>query len=199
MSRGDTFAAHPVVWCAVLVRAGPGRTGSIEAEGNNKMGSRFDVSGSVADRAPSVGKTWRRVGAALLVTASSVFAAIGAGALPAGASPAPMVETWGDNTYGQLGNGTTTQSDSPISIALPGGVTPVSVAAGGGQSLAIGSDNNLYAWGQNGYGEVGNGTTSSVLYADQDLTPLRRAAGRDRGRLRAQPCTRLERQGLCLG
>ena len=146
-----------------------------------------------------MGKTWRRVGAALLVTASSVFAAIGAGALPAGASPAPMVETWGDNTYGQLGNGTTTQSDSPISIALPGGVTPVSVAAGGGQSLAIGSDNNLYAWGQNGYGEVGNGTTSSVLTPVKISLPSGVQPVAVRGRLRAQPGARLERQGLCLG
>lgn len=95
-----------------------------------------------------------------MVAISSMFVALGATASPAGASPSPMIESWGDNTYGQLGNGTTTQADVPISVSLPAGVTPVSVAAGGYHSLAIGSDANLYAWGQNGYGQLGNGTTA---------------------------------------
>ena len=163
------------------------------------MESRFNGSGPVVDRAPSAGKTWRRVGAALLVTASSVFAAIGVAAAPAGATPIPMIETWGDNTYGQLGNGTTTQSLSPISISLPGGVTPVSVAGGGFHSLAIGSDNNLYAWGQNGYGQLGNGTTTQSDSPDRDLAAVRRTPDRDRSRLPRQLGHRLERQGLCLG
>jgi alpha-tubulin suppressor-like RCC1 family protein len=126
------------------------------------MGTRFDTHGCGEGRATGNPKSWRRLGVALLVTASSVFAAIGVAAGPAGASLNPVVETWGDNTYGQLGNGTTTMSTLPVSIALPGGASPVAVSAGGNHSLAIGSDNNLYAWGQNGYGQLGNGTTTQA-------------------------------------
>ncbi len=68
---------------------------------------------------------------------------------------------WGDNTYGQLGIGNTTNpNNSPVEVTLPSGVTSwTAVAAGHFHSLAIGNDGNLYAWGDNSYGECGTGNT----------------------------------------
>jgi hypothetical protein len=67
---------------------------------------------------------------------------------------------WGNNQAGELGNGTNTDTNRPVVVALPAGVTAKAIAAGGFHSLAIGSDNQLYAWGFNLYGQLGNGTNT---------------------------------------
>lgn len=68
------------------------------------------------------------------------------------------VMAWGDNQYGQMGNGSTTYSALPVPVEGLVGVT--AVAAGGGQSLAVLSDGKVMAWGDNQYGQLGNGTTT---------------------------------------
>src|SRR5580704_1508207 len=74
------------------------------------------------------------------------------------ASSDGKIYAWGDNSYGQLGDGTITQRDKPTLIALPGGVAATAVSAGTVFSLALGSDGKIYAWGDNSYGQLGNGT-----------------------------------------
>ncbi len=70
------------------------------------------------------------------------------------------IYSWGNNYYGQLGNGTTTTSLTPVAITLSNGVTATAIGAGFGHSLAIGSDGKTYAWGFNNVGQLGNGTTT---------------------------------------
>lgn len=67
--------------------------------------------------------------------------------------------SWGDNSNGQLGNGTTDNKNTPIEIELDEGVKPVKIACGFNHSLAIGDNGCLYAWGANYDGQLGNGTT----------------------------------------
>lgn len=68
---------------------------------------------------------------------------------------------WGDNSEGQLGNGTTISSSTPIQIS---GVTGVSSLAGNyDHSLAVKSNGTVWAWGYNGDGQLGDGTTTDRI------------------------------------
>ena len=68
------------------------------------------------------------------------------------------VYTWGSNGGAQLGDGTRINRTVPVKVALPAAVTAVSAVAGGGfHSLALTND-GLYAWGNNTFGQLGNGT-----------------------------------------
>ncbi|HEX4126751.1 MAG TPA: MBG domain-containing protein [Acidimicrobiales bacterium] len=74
-----------------------------------------------------------------------------------------LLFAWGLNTNGQLGNGTLTTSSTPVQVLLPPGVVPVAIAAGDDHSLALGSNGTLYAWGYNGFGQLGNGTKANAI------------------------------------
>jgi alpha-tubulin suppressor-like RCC1 family protein len=73
-----------------------------------------------------------------------------------------QVLAWGQNTYGQLGNGTTTNSSTPVAVSLPSGTTVTAIAGGYGHSLALTSTGQVLAWGYNQLGQLGNGTTSTT-------------------------------------
>jgi alpha-tubulin suppressor-like RCC1 family protein len=64
---------------------------------------------------------------------------------------------WGANEHGQLGNGINIDSFGPAHVTFPNG-TPriVTIAGGGRHSLAVDANNNLWAWGANGHGQLGN-------------------------------------------
>ena len=71
------------------------------------------------------------------------------------------IYAWGQNFYGELGNGTATASMTPVLVSMPAlstGVTISAVAAGSYHSLALASDGTVYAWGHNVVGELGDGT-----------------------------------------
>jgi alpha-tubulin suppressor-like RCC1 family protein len=71
------------------------------------------------------------------------------------------VWAWGDNRFGQLGNGTfttTTPYGIPTPAKVPGLTGIVAISAGGVHNLALKSDGTLWAWGENDFGELGNGT-----------------------------------------
>ena len=74
-----------------------------------------------------------------------------------------QVFAWGDNSRGQLGDGTTTQRTTPVAIDTSGalaGKTVIAIAAAEYHSLALTSDGQVFAWGYNSSGQLGNGSTS---------------------------------------
>ena len=69
------------------------------------------------------------------------------------------VLAWGSNSFGQLGDGTTTSSDMPVRVRLPQGTRASAVAAGDTFSLVLTSKGKVLAWGRNSNGQLGNGST----------------------------------------
>ncbi len=71
------------------------------------------------------------------------------------------VACWGDNRHGQLGIGQPADRyETPVDIPNFGGI--VDIAAGHAHTCAINRQGELYCWGRNDSGQVGNGSKSST-------------------------------------
>ena len=68
---------------------------------------------------------------------------------------------WGMNSYGQLGNNSTTNSSTPVAVQMPAGVSFQSIAAGVFHTCAITTTGQAYCWGMNSYGQLGNNSTTN--------------------------------------
>lgn len=69
---------------------------------------------------------------------------------------------WGSNGGGQLGDGTTTNRSSPVSVI--GGITNwTQISPGAAHTLALRTDGTAWSWGLNSSGQLGDGTTVSKL------------------------------------
>lgn len=66
------------------------------------------------------------------------------------------VQSWGSNTFGQLGDGSVFSHNAPGQVVNLSNATDV--AGGGAHSLALLADQTVVAWGHNNYGQLGNGT-----------------------------------------
>jgi alpha-tubulin suppressor-like RCC1 family protein len=69
------------------------------------------------------------------------------------------VLAWGDNTSGQLGDGTVQSSDVPVTATLPAGTKVSAVSAECSQSVALTSAGTVLTWGNGEFGALGNGFT----------------------------------------
>lgn len=67
---------------------------------------------------------------------------------------------WGDNTYGQLGDGTTMTNFTPMQIGTD---SWTSIAAGTTHTIGIKTDGTLWAWGNNFHGQLGDGSNTDQI------------------------------------
>ena len=71
------------------------------------------------------------------------------------------VDCWGWNRYSQLGDGTKTNSGTPVEVQ--GVSDAVQLAAGGDDSCVVLPSGHIDCWGWNGYGQLGDGTEENGL------------------------------------
>lgn len=69
---------------------------------------------------------------------------------------------WGWNGFFQRGNSSDPRDTEPVPVTAPAGVLFQSVSAGAYHNCALGTDSLAYCWGQNRYGQAGNGTTNTT-------------------------------------
>jgi len=83
------------------------------------------------------------------------------------------VKCWGENIYGQLGNGTTTPQTSTTPVDVSGITTATSIALGFHHACALLTDGAVMCWGYNFYGQLGNGTISDPTVNNAgEITPV---------------------------
>src|SRR5678815_2633035 len=89
---------------------------------------------------------------------------------------------WGDNASGQIGDGTTTDRGTPVTIPPPGGMTWAQIAAGDNHTCARTNTGRIYCWGRNLAGELGIGmgltaTTPQAVGAATNWVDVAAGAG----------------------
>ena len=138
VSAGDSHA------CAVL------STGSVLCWGSNSVGQLGNNS---------------LVDSLVPVTVSSMTTAVSVSAGFAhtcAVLSTKALKCWGDNFYGQLGNNSVTDIfKTPVSVS--GISTGVSVTAGGAHSCAVLTTGSMKCWGDNSWGQLGDGTIDPSL------------------------------------
>ena len=99
------------------------------------------------------------------------FGASGIISVEAGGSHTVVIETcgggclftWGSNSWGQLGDGTTLFTSNNIPSQIGSSKNWKSISAGSAHTVAIKSDGTLWVWGKNDYGQLGDATTTTKV------------------------------------
>jgi alpha-tubulin suppressor-like RCC1 family protein len=78
-----------------------------------------------------------------------------------GITASQQLYAWGVNTAGELGDGTVVAKSSPVLVL--GGLTwkQIAISSLANTSYGITTSNDLYSWGFNGNGQIGNGNQTS--------------------------------------
>ncbi len=107
------------------------------------------------------------ISSVIAIAAGDNYAGVGGGGHSIALTADKRVWTWGDNGLGELGNGTTGGYDpAPTVVANLSNV--VAIAGGVGFTLAVTSNGQVYAWGDNTFGELGT-NTSAVASANHPM------------------------------
>jgi alpha-tubulin suppressor-like RCC1 family protein len=83
-----------------------------------------------------------------------------------------IVQCWGSNSHGKLGDGTTTDNFIPTTVSL--GMTAVKISGGPSHTCALLSDLTVWCWGQNNGGQIGDnsGTSRSTPTQVHSIGPV---------------------------
>src|SRR5439155_1471331 len=74
------------------------------------------------------------------------------------------LQCWGDNNWGQLGNGSAAGTASTTPATAVTGITTATAASSGAEhTCAVLQDGSVQCWGRNTDGRLGNGTTTNAF------------------------------------
>ena len=161
-STGQVLAARPVTWASADTAVATVTTAGLVtavAAGKTAISATLDA----------------RVGtAAVIVTDPTTF--VNATSVHGGyAHTCALVKSgaaycWGDNNFGQVGNGTTVGSAVPLGVG--GGISYTAIGAASGETCGLATSGKLYCWGlTSAADEFGQGPTTSsaspVLFSSQ--------------------------------
>lgn len=149
MPRGAEAARATAIAANVEHRCAITRAGGLLCWGRNGRGQLGD--GTTRDRAVPGAVGGLTTGVIAVITGEGHTCALTAGG---------GVKCWGDNTDGQLGDGTTVPRLTPVDVSgLTSGV--IALSAGRWHSCALLSTGAARCWGRNIEGALGDGTTTS--------------------------------------
>jgi len=147
--------AVPGLSGVVAIAGGFYSTLALKDDGSVWAWGLYDA-GAIIDGTPSPVAVSGLPGAAVGISAGGTFVGASFVAHAIALMADGTVWGWGDNSYGQLGDLTTTHRVTPVQVTGAAGV--VSISAGGNHTLALKDDGSVIAWGYNFYGQLGNGT-----------------------------------------
>ena len=149
----------------VAVAAGQGVTMALKSDGTVwTWGSNFY--GALGEGAVRNADTKRLIPAQVAGLAGMVAVSVGNHAVAV--KNDGTVWAWGDNGYGQLGDGTTTFRATPVQVSgLYGVVAAYAGRASSRNSIALKADGTVWAWGNNDAGQLGDGILSPSSYPVQ--------------------------------
>lgn len=154
-----TAAAVPGISGATAISAGGGHTcvitetggmSTLKCWGNNYSGELGAGGGPLYSLAP--------VDIPNVTGATAVAAGWAHSCAVANSSGGGIVKCWGQNDFGQLGNGVVSYRTTPVDIGGISGAT--AIGSGGTHNCAVVANRVLKCWGWNMYGQLGGGTAT---------------------------------------
>jgi len=116
----------------------------------------YNGGGQLGD--PNVTSTYREQPAPAVLNGGHIIAVAAGGYHTLALNYDGQVWAWGSNYSGQLGDPNFTGWSSSTARLVPGLRDVVAIAAGSSHSLALTADGEVWAWGDNYYGQIGDGT-----------------------------------------
>jgi len=153
----------------IAIKGGNGQSLALKSDGTVVAWGR-NVFGQLGD-----GTTTQRTTPVQVKDVGGVGVLSGVSAISGGELSSAALKTdgtvvaWGQNSLGNLGDGTTTQRTTPVQVKDVGGVGVLSgivsldLGEAGISPVALKNDGTVVAWGFGAFGQMGDGTTNNEL------------------------------------